>query len=65
MIPCALNTLAAIARSWLDPRLGSEAGDMLTVTRVCGHATPAAVQPDLTRSRASLSEASGSPMIEK
>ncbi len=38
---------------------------MLTVTRVCGHATPAAVQPDLTRSRASLSEASGNPMIEK
>lgn len=61
----ALSTLAAMARSCEEPRLGIEAGDMLTVTRVWGHLKPLAVHADFTRSLASLSDASGSPMMEK
>ena len=38
----ALSTLAAIARSCEDPRLGMDAGERLTVTRVSGHLAPLA-----------------------
>ncbi|KFI50243.1 hypothetical protein BCAL_2231 [Bifidobacterium callitrichos DSM 23973] len=63
--PAALSTLAAMARSCEEPRFGMDAGDMFTVTRVSGQWNPVAWQADFTRSRASDSEASGSPMIEK
>ena len=63
--PAALSTLAAIARSCEEPRLGMEAGERFTVTRVCGQRRPQAWQADLTRSRASDSEASGRPMMLK
>ncbi len=63
--PDALSTLAAIARSWDDPRLGMEAGERFTVTRVSGHLKPLAWHADFTRSRASESDMSGSPMMEK
>ena len=65
IFPAAPSTLAAIARSCAEPRLGIEAGERFTVTRVCGHENPAAWHADRTRSRASLKEVSGSPMIEK
>lgn len=63
--PAALSTPAAMARSCEAPRLGIDAGDMLTVTRVSVHLNPLAWQADLTRSRDSLSEASGRPMTLK
>lgn len=65
MAPAALSTLAAIARSCEEPRLGMEAGDRFTVTRVSGQRNPVAWHADFTRSRASLSEVSGRPMTEK
>lgn len=42
-----------------------DAGERLTVTRVSGHFAPLAWHADLTRSLASESEVSGSPMMEK
>ena len=43
------------------PRLGSDAGERLTVRRAGCHASPQAVTAERTRSRASLTEASGRP----
>ena len=57
--------LAAIARSKDEPDLGKEAGERLTVTRVCGQENPVTVQADFTRSLASPREVSGKPMMEK
>ena len=42
IVPDALSTLAAIARSCEDPRLCMDAGERLTVTRVSGHLAPLA-----------------------
>jgi 3-deoxy-D-arabino-heptulosonate 7-phosphate (DAHP) synthase len=61
MSPLAANTETAMARSKLEPNLGTDAGDKLTVILRGGNSSPEFLQAALTRAGDSLSEASGSP----
>jgi hypothetical protein len=57
----AVKIATAMARSKLDPDLGTEAGDKLTVIFRAGNGNPLLLQADRTLEVASDSEASGSP----
>jgi hypothetical protein len=50
-----------IAKSKIEPRFGTEAGDKFTVTRRPGNGKPELWAAARTRSRASESDASGNP----
>ncbi len=62
-VSAAASTAMAMARSRMEPRLCSKAGDSPTVIRPVGQVKPQLATAARTRSRASLIEVSGSPTM--